>query len=103
MAIRPMAVQPCLRRNDRFFPCPPPPLKVGARLSEKKMAGLSPHVLDTVRGGPAEGVEIELFSIGPDGSRLSLARVCTNSDGRTDALVVHEAGARVGPFHRAVH
>jgi 5-hydroxyisourate hydrolase len=103
MAIRPMAAQPCLRRNDRFFPWPAPPLMVGARLSETKMAGLSTHVLDTVRGGPAEGVEIELFGIDPDGSRLSLARVRTNSDGRTDAPLISAAAARVGTFELIFH
>ena len=67
------------------------------------MAGLSTHVLDTVRGGPAEGVDIELFSIGPDGSRLSLARVRTNSDGRTDAPLISAAAARVGTFELVFH
>ena len=67
------------------------------------MAGLSTHVLDTVRGGPAEGVEIELFSIGPDGSRLSLARVRTNSDGRTDAPLISAKEARAGRFELVFH
>jgi 5-hydroxyisourate hydrolase len=62
------------------------------------MAGLSTHVLDTVRGGPAEGVSIELFGIEPDGSRLSLLRTLTNADGRTDAPLISAAAARIGAF-----
>jgi 5-hydroxyisourate hydrolase len=62
------------------------------------MAGLSTHVLDVVRGGPAEGVELELFDIGADGSRRSLLRARTNADGRTDAPLIGAAAARVGTF-----
>jgi 5-hydroxyisourate hydrolase len=67
------------------------------------MAGLSTHVLDIVRGGPAEGVEIELFGIGPDGARLSLAHTRTNADGRTDAPLIGAAAARVGTFELVFH
>ncbi|WP_158814043.1 hydroxyisourate hydrolase [Methylocapsa sp. S129] len=67
------------------------------------MAGLSTHVLDTVRGGPAEGVAIELYSIGQDGSRLSLLRTLTNADGRTDTPLISAAAARVGIFELVFH
>jgi hydroxyisourate hydrolase len=67
------------------------------------MAGLSTHVLDIVRGGPAEGVEIELYSLGEDGSRLSLARARTNADGRTDAPLISAAAARIGTFELVFH
>jgi 5-hydroxyisourate hydrolase len=44
---------------------------------------LTTHVLDTARGRPAAGVEIELARL--DGSgRTVLATVVTNADGRTD-------------------
>ena len=46
------------------------------------MNGLTTHVLDTMRGQPAVGVTIELWSL--DQSRM-LKRVQTNSDGRTDS------------------
>jgi 5-hydroxyisourate hydrolase len=46
------------------------------------MSGLTTHVLDTMRGQPAAGVTIELWSVDP--SKM-LKRVQTNSDGRTDA------------------
>ena len=46
------------------------------------MSGLTTHVLDTMRGQPAAGVTIELWSL--DRSKM-LKTVQTNSDGRTDA------------------
>jgi 5-hydroxyisourate hydrolase len=67
------------------------------------MAGLSTHVLDTVRGGPAEGVEIELYAIGEDGERLSILRTRTNADGRTDAPLISAAAARVATFELVFH
>ena len=45
-------------------------------------ASLTTHVLDTMRGQPAAGMTIELWSI--DRSEM-LKSVRTNSDGRTDA------------------
>jgi hydroxyisourate hydrolase len=46
------------------------------------MNTLTTHVLDTMRGCPAAGVKIELWSV--DRSEM-LKSVQTNSDGRTDA------------------
>lgn len=46
------------------------------------MNSLTTHVLDTMRGCPAAGMKIELWSV--DQSKL-LKTVATNSDGRTDA------------------
>ncbi|HLW90463.1 MAG TPA: hydroxyisourate hydrolase [Roseiarcus sp.] len=66
------------------------------------MAGLSTHVLDIARGGPAEGVAIELFEIGSDG-RKALKRIVTNSDGRTDAALIAATEARVGTFELVFH
>ena len=42
---------------------------------------LTTHVLDTARGRPAAGVQIELFRLDP---RAPLKAVATNADGRTD-------------------
>jgi len=42
---------------------------------------LTTHVLDTARGRPASGVQIELFRLDP---RTPLKAVATNADGRTD-------------------
>lgn len=57
------------------------------------MAGkLTTHVLDTVQGGPAAGMTIELWSLDPStGEKTSLKTVITNSDGRTDAPLLAEA------------
>jgi 5-hydroxyisourate hydrolase len=46
------------------------------------MARISTHVLDTARGGPAEGVRVELYRVG-EGGRECCATAFTNSDGRT--------------------
>ncbi len=46
------------------------------------MSGLTTHVLDTMRGEPAAGMTIELWSLDRS-ERLKTVR--TNSDGRTDA------------------
>ena len=46
------------------------------------MNGLTTHVLDTMRGIPARGIKIELWSLEP--SKL-LKAVQTNADGRVDA------------------
>lgn len=54
-------------------------------------AKLSTHVLDTSHGYPAEGMQIELWFLGPDKPKL-LKTVRTNSDGRTEQplLAAHE-------------
>ena len=44
---------------------------------------LSTHVLDTHRGVPAEGVNVELFEITSSGAARRLASTTTNADGRT--------------------
>lgn len=48
------------------------------------MGRLSTHVLDTVAGRPAAGMEITLDRLGSDGTRTLVKRVVTNADGRTD-------------------
>jgi 5-hydroxyisourate hydrolase len=70
---------------------------------EEKLAGLSTHVLDNVRGGPASGVPIELFGVMTDGSRKALAKTLTNADGRTDAPLISAAEARIGTYEIVFH
>jgi 5-hydroxyisourate hydrolase len=67
------------------------------------MAGLTTHVLDTVNGRPAAGVEIELFELKPDGAGARLAHTRTNADGRTDAPLIPERQVRAGRFELAFH
>jgi 5-hydroxyisourate hydrolase len=66
------------------------------------MAGLTTHVLDTVNGRPAAGVEIELFEF-KDGARHRVAHARTNKDGRTDAPLIPAAQARAGRFELEFH
>ena len=51
---------------------------------------LTTHVLDTARGRPAAGVQIELFRLDP---RTPLKAVATNADGRTDEPLLTELEA----------
>jgi hydroxyisourate hydrolase len=67
------------------------------------MTGLTTHVLDTVKGRPAAGVEIELFELAPDGTRTRLAHVRSNPDGRTDKPLIAAAEARAGKFELLFH
>ncbi len=67
------------------------------------MAGLTTHVLDVTRGGPAEGVWIELYQLETDGARRLVAATATNADGRTDRPLIGAAEARVGRFELVFH
>ena len=58
------------------------------------MARLSTHVLDTSRGTPAAGIEVELHLLG-EGDRGLVRTAVTNGDGRTDAPLL--AGDRIEP------
>jgi 5-hydroxyisourate hydrolase len=64
------------------------------------MGRLSTHVLDIVHGRPAEGVAVELFSIGGDDRRL-VVRTTTNADGRTDAPLMAGDAFRTGAYELA--
>jgi 5-hydroxyisourate hydrolase len=46
------------------------------------VARISTHVLDTVKGGPAAGIRVDLYRIEGEG-REHCATAVTNSDGRT--------------------
>lgn len=59
------------------------------------MGKLSTHVLDNVRGGPAEGMKIELRAL-PGGELLKT--VVTNADGRSDAPLLGPEEMREGEF-----
>jgi 5-hydroxyisourate hydrolase len=66
------------------------------------MGRLSTHVLDTVMGRPASGVEIELFVVEGD-TRRSVARARTNADGRTDAPLLSGDTFQVGTYELVFH
>jgi len=58
------------------------------------MARLSTHVLDTSRGTPAAGIQIELHAVRGD-ERARVAAAITNADGGTDAPLL--TGDRIEP------
>ena len=62
------------------------------------MAGLTTHILDVTRGGPAAGVRVELYEFAADGARRLVATTATNADGRTDTPLIAAGEARVGRF-----
>ena len=65
------------------------------------MGKLSTHILDTVHGGPAANVLIELYSMGP--SPKLLVTVRTNADGRTDAPLLKDADVKRGRYRLVFH
>jgi 5-hydroxyisourate hydrolase len=67
------------------------------------LAGLTTHVLDLTRGGPAPGVRIELYELGLDGARRLLTTATANSDGRTDKPLIPADEAHVGKFELVFH
>ena len=61
------------------------------------MGKLSTHILDTVHGGPAADVLIELFSMDSPVPKL-LVTARTNPDGRTDAPLLVDAEVKRGRY-----
>jgi 5-hydroxyisourate hydrolase len=59
--------------------------------------GLSTHVLDTMHGCPAAGMEVSLFSTQGDEATL-IQRLVLNRDGRTDAPLFDNASLRAGTY-----
>jgi len=60
--------------------------------------GLSTHVLDTMHGGPAAGMAVELYSTVGDAATC-LKRFMLNSDGRNpDGLLLDNANLKVGTY-----
>ena len=66
------------------------------------MGKLSTHVLDTANGCPAEGMRIEFFRIDGENSVL-LKEFTTNSDGRTDSLLMGGDEMAVGEYELRFH
>jgi 5-hydroxyisourate hydrolase len=66
------------------------------------MGRLSTHVLDTVLGRPASGVEIELLAIEGD-TRRRVITMRTNADGRTDAPLLAGDTFHVGTYELVFH
>lgn len=66
------------------------------------MGKLSTHVLDTMHGGPAEGVAIELYSM-RSSTPVMLVKTRTNGDGRTDAPLLVDAEVKRGKYRLVFH
>jgi 5-hydroxyisourate hydrolase len=63
---------------------------------------LTTHILDTARGCPAVGLEIELYSI--EGKlRRQLCSAMTNADGRTDEPMLAEDEFAFGVYELVFH
>jgi 5-hydroxyisourate hydrolase len=60
-------------------------------------AKLSTHVLDTAHGCPAQGLQIELWSLAGGKSKL-LKTVRTNADGRTDQPLLGAEELQAGVY-----
>lgn len=67
------------------------------------MAGyLTTHVLDLARGGPAQGLKIELFRLQAS-ERVLLRTLVTNSDGRTDQQILPREEFQNGEYELVFH
>ncbi len=62
---------------------------------------LTTHVLDTARGIPAEGMKIDLYSLG--NTRTLIRSMVTNSDGRTDSQILPENEFKTGVYELVFH
>jgi len=59
--------------------------------------GLSTHVLDTMHGTPAAGMEVALFTTSGDEATL-VRRFTLNADGRSDAPLYDNQSLKVGTY-----
>jgi len=59
--------------------------------------GLSTHVLDTMHGGPAAGMEVALYTTEGDAATL-VKRFTLNSDGRSDGPLYDNDSLKVGTY-----
>jgi 5-hydroxyisourate hydrolase len=67
-----------------------------------KAGRLTTHVLDTMSGRPAAGMQVELYRI-EGGEREALASVRTNADGRCDGPVLAGEDFRPGIYELLFH
>ena len=63
---------------------------------------LTTHVLDTARGCPAEGLQIDLYRIDGE-NRTHLRSLKTNDDGRTDEQILPAAEFETGTYELVFH
>ena len=63
---------------------------------------LTTHVLDTARGCPAAGLQIDLYRVTGD-TRTHIRSLMTNDDGRTDSHILPAAEFEVGEYELVFH
>ena len=63
---------------------------------------LTTHVLDTGQGLPAKGINITAYRI-DQGSRVELAQMITNDDGRTDKPILPTGSFPAGAYELVFH
>jgi 5-hydroxyisourate hydrolase len=59
--------------------------------------GLSTHVLDTMHGGPAAGMEVALYTTQGDAATL-VKRFTLNADGRSDGPLYDNTTLKAGTY-----
>ena len=62
------------------------------------MGKLTTHVLDTTRGCPAKGIDLELWGLSESGQKTLLKTALTNSDGRTDSPLLTDKDLETGIY-----
>jgi 5-hydroxyisourate hydrolase len=72
-------------------------------IEERRLAGITTHVLDLTIGRPAQGVRVELYELGSGSERKLVVDVVTNADGRTDKPLLSADQARAGRFELLFH
>ena len=63
---------------------------------------LTTHVLDTARGRPAEGLQVELYRLEGE-HRTHLRTLVTNADGRTDEQILPADQFATGIYELVFH
>ena len=63
---------------------------------------LTTHVLDTARGCPAEGLQIDLYRLDGE-TRTHLKSLKTNDDGRTDEQILPATEFAIGTYELVFH
>ncbi|MCH2156202.1 MAG: hydroxyisourate hydrolase [Opitutales bacterium] len=66
------------------------------------MGKLSTHILDTYHGTPAGGVSVELWILGGQ-EDMQLKTLITNTDGRTDGLLLDAEEMAPGRYELVFH
>lgn len=67
-------------------------------ICQKMPAKLTTHVLDLASGRPAEGMRLELWRHGSEGTATLVKTVATNADGRTDAPLLGPGEVTAGTY-----